>query len=181
MDTKTTATTAACGYNPLNAGLDAHCKKLLRIAATHRLTFTITEEDVKAAVCSDPTMCVIANSLRRELATVPEIMAFAKNGIDIYVGSRVTKIVLDDRILVYGTPAYLSFALRVFDTTGQWGLPPGQHYLNPMYKTRSRWHAVGKAKNPQKKPQDVFVTRAEATRRVPRIHVLLTKKILPKK
>lgn len=126
------------------------------------LTIVIMPRHVAEATCGDPTKCVIAQSLEEALP----------NGIfnGVAVGSNCTKIELHDRVVRYKTPYKLANALRTFDVTGHWHLPPGQYSLLPYKGAQRRWE---KAKRRGGK-QDTFARRISApTRRIVNIRSML--------
>lgn len=87
--------------------------------ASKPLRFIIDPVHIESGACGDPQKCVIAQSL---LDAVPLLS-------DVEVGSTITKVVIGDKCVRYMTPPRLRAALRVFDVTGKWNLPPGVYVL----------------------------------------------------
>ena len=88
----------------------------------------------------------------------------------IEVGSTVTKVYTDDKVVRYSTPGKLRSAIVVFDKTKEWPLPPGEYRLNVLAPThrsggrKSRWE---KHRNPTPSSgRDMFKARALPSRRV---------------
>lgn len=131
------------------------------VNADRPLTLLITEEHIKSAKCKDPTKCVIAQALH--------CSSIGQLAEEFQVGATCTKIVLGSQILRYATPYKLRNALRTFDKTGQWHLPPGEYTLNPYKGGSRRWETAKREGG----KQDVFAGRVSApTRRVKSIATL---------
>ena len=112
--------------------------------ATHPLTLFISPAHEERAKCKDPAQCVIAQALADSpLGEVCE---------GFQVGARCTKVITSDLIVRYRTPYKLANALRTFDLTGEWGLPPGEYTLMPYDGGKRRWE---KARRKGGK-QDIF-------------------------
>src|SRR5688572_15748471 len=89
------------------------------------LRFEITKKHVRLAKKCDATGCVVAQAL---LESVGEMLDH------VAVGSNVTKVVTDSRVIRYTTPTRLKEAIPHFDRTGEWKLAPGVYYLAPYLK-----------------------------------------------
>ena len=126
----------------------------------HAVSFEITKEDIKKAVCKDPSKCVVAQAIRRQFTMAGE-------GTGIEVGSNISKVFIAgiETVFRFFTSGKLGDSLKEFDTTGKWPLPPGVYKLLPLpasYRRPARWD---KAKRTGK-GQSVIKTRvALPTRR----------------
>lgn len=89
------------------------------------LRFEITKKHVRLAKKCDATGCVVAQAL---LDAVGEMLDH------VQVGSNVTKVVTDSRVIRYATPTLLRQAIPDFDRTGEWKLQPGTYHLAPYSK-----------------------------------------------
>lgn len=138
-----------------------------RVETKEGIEFKITPADGAAAVCGNPTECVVARAVKRVFGPLFE---------EIHVGSRTTKIVTPTVVLVFRTQPVLSAALRTFDKTGRWPLAPGTYALLAARRSKPRWHLKGKGPKPGVKPQDRFEPigkgRASRTRVVKRVDTL---------
>lgn len=123
--------------------------------------FTITSAHVRKALCKDPANCVIAQAVR------------AKYGfqiVGVLVGPSITKVFMKDKVLRFKTPAILARALKNFDRTELWDLPPGEYVLHvPKGGDRiggreSRW--VKHRKGTSGKGRTVFQGRNLPTRHI---------------
>lgn len=111
------------------------------IDANEELLFQIKQLHITLATCKDPTMCVIAQALRAVLTPL---------GLDGFiVGSNITKIInfRTKTCIRYSTPHRLANALRTFDKTGEWGLPPDFYTLRPLAKSYRRGARFDKIKH----------------------------------
>jgi len=90
--------------------------------AVFPLNFTITPAHVRKALCKNPAQCVIAQAVRAKYG-----FQFEK----ILVGGSIIKVFMKDKVLRFATPRALRKALRQFDKTGLWDLPPGDYTLLP--------------------------------------------------
>lgn len=97
--------------------------KRVVINANTPLVIEINQEHVQKAKCKDPAFCVIAQALRDHFGE-------AVDGFQ--VGSSLTKIKMDTKLIRYSTGSKLRKALIAFDKTGKWNLPPGRYSLNPV-------------------------------------------------
>lgn len=102
--------------------------------ADRPLTFRITEDHVAIAECRNPEKCVIAQALYDS--------AIGQIAEEFQVGSTCTKIVTGQVIIRYTTPNKLRLALRTFDKTELWHLPPGEYTLNPYKGAQNRWNSA---------------------------------------
>lgn len=127
-------------------------ERKVMVDAKEALTLTITQKHIDRAKCSDPGECVIAQALESHCAGLSD---------GFQVGSNITKIIVGKKIVRYRTPSKLANALRTFDVTGDWHLPPGQYTLLPFVRPANRWH---KARRHGGK-QDVFRDRISAPTR----------------
>ncbi len=131
------------------------------------LFFDIKPAHVKKAKCKDPEHCVIAEAMRD---------AFGFQFESVLVGASITKIIMPHMVMRFATPKVLREALKVFDNTGKWNLPPGTHALQPPTPTMqlggrpSRWHKHKKDTNGS--GRDTFHGRATPTRRVTRLRAV---------
>jgi len=116
------------------------------------LVFQITPKHVQRAKCGKPGECVIAQALED---------LYQSDFIAFEVGSNVTKIYSRLTVVCYHTPYNLANALKTFDKTKQWHLPPGEYTLLPYKKRPRRWE---KAKR-QGGTQSVFRGRISAPTR----------------
>jgi hypothetical protein len=89
------------------------------------LRFEITKKHVRLAKKCDATGCVVAQALLDSVGEMLEHVA---------VGSNVTKVVTDSRVIRYTTPTLLKQAIPEFDRTGEWKLKPGVYHLAPYSK-----------------------------------------------
>lgn len=109
------------------------------INATSDLDFKITEQHVKNAKCKDPGKCVVAQALRDLFGIVNAIE-------EIAVGSNITKLIVHSqkRCYRYATPGALAAALKHFDVTKQWDLPPATYTLRALPKSSCtrRWESA---------------------------------------
>lgn len=134
-------------------------KVLQIVEAPFPLKFEITQSAVDKAVCGDPSHCVIAEAFKEAFGVLFE---------EIWVGSKITKILTQDKVYRYGTPDVLSKALKNFDLTGKWSIPLGTYYLSARACARlDHKHK----KTDRKLPPRVIRVRgkrlASPTRRVP--------------
>ena len=108
--------------------------------AVNPLRVWITKNHCDKAHRSDGRQCVIAQALRE---VIPALN-------DVEVGSNITKVNVNGKIIRYSTPPRLRAGLREFDQTGEWKLPEGMYLLLPPkgrdklarnqdLKTRDRW------------------------------------------
>jgi hypothetical protein len=135
-------------------------KTRVREDAKKPLTFVITPEHIKTATCGSAGNCVVAQALKD-----CDIGQFLEG---MEVGSNVTKIYTNNKVVVYTTPHALKRAIPVFDRTGEWNLPVGEYTLLPHQPRPRRWE---KAKR-HGGVQSMFRGRAVPSRRVMRIEAL---------
>jgi len=86
------------------------------------LRFEITKKHVRLAKKCDASGCVVAQAV---LDAVGEMLD------NVQVGSNVTKVVTDNRVIRYTTPKSLREAIPHFDRTGEWKLKTGTYQLSP--------------------------------------------------
>ena len=138
--------------------------------AVKPLTIRIKPEHVTNAVQCNGKSCVVAEAMKEQIGEFFD-------GFE--VGTTITKLImLDGTIVRYATPSKLAPYIRVFDKTGEWGLPEGDYTFLPPSKTAklggrpSRWHKH--RTNTERSGQDRFKARAVPTRRVSRVQSFCT-------
>lgn len=134
--------------------------------AEKALPFIITADHIKKAKCKDPSKCVIAQAL-------DDIPIVGETAEDIQVGTTCTKIRMKTGIVIrYTTPPKLGRAVRHFDETKEWNLPPGNYTLRPYTGGTYRWDVKEKRKKEKeaageaKGVQSVF-NKGKPARRTP--------------
>lgn len=149
------------------ATLNLEAKKPVQ-NADRPLTLTITKEHVKRATCKSASACVIAQALLdSQLGMLSQEME---------VGSFCTKIVLTDRILRFKTPTRLANALRTYDDTEQWHLPPGEYKLMPYTAAQRRWEEAKRNGGKQSKFKRVISAPSRVTKNIQQLGGMLNKK-----
>jgi hypothetical protein len=138
-------------------------KKVTTKDATKPLIFIISKDNIEAGECKNPNECVIAKAIQKTLGDFCD---------QIEVGCSITKLITGNTVVRYATPNNLRKAVKSFDLTGEWSLPPGEFKLLPPSKTAklgarpSRWHRVHVKKT--QAGRDAFQGRALPTRKVSR-------------
>lgn len=132
------------------------------VDATMPLKFEITKQNVASAKCKDPKQCVIAQAMRAALGDYIE---------EFEVGAFVTKVTFAGRVVRYRTPIVLARALRHFDRTGRWDLPPGMYGLRPLSASRRLGQSAGRTKNGKANPKAPKKRQSLPTRFVDRVIV----------
>lgn len=137
--------------------------KMLARDATRSITIQVKPEHAKKAVCRNGKSCVVARAFEAHFGEFFE-------GFE--VGTSITKVQCNGRVVRYTTPYSLKAHIKHFDETGRWDLPEGEYKFNPPSPTArlggrpSRW---AKHQNAQSSSgQDAFRARAIPTRRVSR-------------
>ena len=102
--------------------------------ADRPMTLTITQEHIDSAKPRCPSTCVVAQALRAS-----PLGGFFDG---FQVGASCTKIYTKGVIWRYKTPYKLSNALKLFDKTKKWYLPPGEYTLLPYKGAQRRWETA---------------------------------------
>lgn len=138
--------------------------KVIAKDATKPITIQVSPEHARKAVCRDGRNCVVAKAFEAHFGEFFE-------GFEI--GTSITKLQCNGRVMRYGTPANLKKHIQHFDLTGRWDLPEGSYTFNPPSPSArlggrpSRWN---KHQNPNRTSgRDAFRARAIPTRRVSRV------------
>jgi hypothetical protein len=102
---------------------------VMQYDAPHDFLIQITQEDIDLAARKDPKDCALGRGICRS----------SPAGVFTCVGKWTTKILYpkSGEIYRFETPKAIRDAIKTFDATGQWGLPPGTYILkSPRGSTR---------------------------------------------
>jgi hypothetical protein len=102
--------------------------------ATKPITFAIKEKHAREAEPGDPCKCVVARALQDTFGDFLQ---------GVFIGPQISKVVTKTEVIRFRTPAALAKAIPIFDTTGQWNLPPGTYTLR-KYGMKNRFHTMSR-------------------------------------